>query len=483
MPTDDIRNAPSFAAPLTPVVLCGGSGTRLWPLSRESYPKQFLRLHGPESLLQQTMQRLRGIEGLGPALLISHESARFVVAEQLREIGITDARILLEPARRDTAPAIAAAALYAQAADQDPLLLVVPSDHVVKNHAAFRHAICLGIPAAMCGDLVTFGIKPHLPETGYGYIRTESWETGPAQAVLGFVEKPNRATAEQYVASGNYYWNSGMFLFRASRYLEELARNQPAMLQACRIAVASAKSDVDFIRLDTDAYSASPHSAIDDALMEHTDRISMITLDADWSDIGSWASVWEAADKDKANNATQGDVLLQDCADCLVHGTTRLVTAVGLRNIAVIETADALLVMDTSRAQDAKTLVGKLQAMHRSEATHHRKIFRPWGAYDSIGQGLRFQVKRITVQQGAKLSLQMHHHRAEHWVVVSGTAKITNGKQQYLLSENQSTYIPIGAVHSLENPGKIPLELIEIQSGSYLGEDDIVRLEDRYGRI
>ncbi len=469
-------------SPLIPVILCGGSGTRLWPLSRETYPKQFLRLLGQESLLQQTVLRLKGIASLGPALLVCNESSRFVAAEQLREIGIDDARILLEPMRRNTAPAIAVAALHALSEHEDPLLLVLPSDHVIKNHDALCTAIHFAREAASQGDLVTFGIHPESPETGYGYIRASSSETRSALPVLEFVEKPNRATAEQYVASGNYYWNSGMFLFRASCYLEELARYQPEIVAASRNAVAHAKKDFDFIRLDTASYAASPDVAIDYAVMERTDRASMVPLAADWSDIGSWASVWEAADKDADNNAMQGDVLLQDCEDCLIHGTTRLVTAVGLRNTVVIETADALLIMDTERAQDTKQLVAKLLKTRRSEATQHREIFRPWGSYDSIGNGDRFQVKRITVKQGAKLSLQMHHHRAEHWVVVSGTAKITNGDKEYLLTENQSTYIPVGVVHSLENPGKVPLELIEIQSGGYLGEDDIVRLQDRYGR-
>lgn len=467
---------------LIPVILCGGSGTRLWPLSRETYPKQFLRLLGEDSLLQQTMKRLSCVQGLGPAILVSNESSRFVVAEQLREIGIENARILLEPARRNTAPAIASAALHALSEYDDPLLLVLPSDHVIKDHDAFCTAIHYAQQAASKGDLVTFGIKPQSPETGYGYIRAGSTETDPAQPVLEFVEKPNRATAEQYVASGNYFWNSGMFLFRASRYLEELTEFQPRVAEACREAVANAKKDFDFIRLESKAYSASPDIAIDYAVMEKTNRASMIAMDAQWSDIGSWASVWDVADKDPDLNAAQGDVVLQDCENCLVHGTSRLVTAVGLRNTVVIETADAILIMDTERAQDTKKLVAELQRSKRPESTQHRQIFRPWGSYDSIGNGDRFQVKRISVKEGAKLSLQMHHHRAEHWVVVSGTAKITNGDKEYLLSENQSTYIPIGVVHSLENPGKIPLELIEIQSGGYLGEDDIVRLQDRYGR-
>jgi mannose-1-phosphate guanylyltransferase/mannose-6-phosphate isomerase len=400
----------------------------------------------------------------------------------MREIGIDNARILLEPMRRNTAPAIATAALHALSENEDPLLLVLPSDHVITDYQAFTDAIDLARRAALQGDLVTFGIMPNRPETGYGYIRAASSELRPAKHVLEFVEKPNLATAEQYVASGNYYWNSGMFLFHARRYLEELTRYQPEVVTACRNAVTLAKQDFDFIRLDSDSYASSPDIAVDYAVMERTERASMVALDAGWSDIGSWASVWDVADKDASNNAMQGDVMLQDCEDCLVHGTTRLVTAVGMRNTMVVETADAILIMDTERAQDTKQLVAKLLSTRRSEATQHREIFRPWGSYDCIGTGNRFQVKRITVKQGAKLSLQMHHHRAEHWVVVSGTAKITNGDKEYLLTENQSTYIPVGVVHSLENPGKMPLELIEIQSGGYLGEDDIVRLQDRYGR-
>jgi mannose-1-phosphate guanylyltransferase / mannose-6-phosphate isomerase len=470
--------------PIIPVVLCGGSGTRLWPLSRETYPKQFLHLQGTESLLQQTMQRLHGIERAGRALLVCNESSRFVAAEQLLQIGFDDARILLEPMRRNTAAAIASAAFYAMANGDDPLLLVLPSDHVIQNHGAFCAAIRVGQKAAEAGDLVTFGITPHAPETGYGYIRAPGAGPEAAQAVLEFVEKPSLPRAQAYLASGDYYWNSGMFLFRASRVLEELNRFQPAIVSACRNAVARARIDLDFIRLDHDAYAASPDKAIDYAVMEQTDRASMVTMDASWSDIGSWAAVWDASpDKDYDHNVVRGDVVLQDCADCLVHGTSRLITAVGLRNTVVVETADALLIMDAGRAQDTKKLVESLACSQREETVHHREVFRPWGSYDSIGAGQRFQVKRITVKQGAKLSLQMHHHRAEHWVVVSGTAKITNGDQEYLLTENQSTYIPLGVTHSLENPGKIPLELIEIQSGAYLGEDDIVRLQDRYGRI
>ncbi len=468
---------------LIPVILCGGSGTRLWPLSREAYPKQFLRLLGQESMLQQTVQRLAGIDDVGQALLVCNESSRFVAAEQMREIGIDHARLLLEPMRRNTAPAIAVAALQAMEDGGDPLLLVLPSDHVIQDGAAFRDAVAAARHAAEEGDLLTFGITPHAPETGYGYIRAASAEQGAARRVMQFVEKPNLPTAEQYIASGNYFWNSGMFLFRASRYLEELTRYQPAVVEACRAALALASKDLDFIRLDQQAYAASPDIAIDYAVMERTSRAAMVALDAGWNDIGSWAAVLDVALKDGGNNAAIGDVILQDCNDCLVHGNSRLVTAVGMRNTVIVETADAVLVIDAEQAQNTKGLVAELMAKQRSEASMHREVFRPWGSYDSIGNGERFQVKRISVKPGAKLSLQMHHHRAEHWVVVSGTAKITNGDQEYLLTENQSTYIPVGVVHSLENPGKIMLELIEIQSGSYLGEDDIVRLQDRYGRV
>ncbi|MGZ9710871.1 mannose-1-phosphate guanylyltransferase/mannose-6-phosphate isomerase [Glaciimonas sp. GNP009] len=467
---------------ILPVVLCGGSGTRLWPLSRESFPKQFIRLLGSDSLLQQTILRLKAIDGVEPALLVLNESSRFIAAEQLREIGIEDATILLEPMRRNTAPAIAVAALHAVSKGEDPLLLVLPSDHVIKDAATFRAAISDATQAAAAGDLVTFGITPLRPETGYGYIRARRTELERVQKVLEFVEKPDRAAVEQYVASRDYYWNSGIFMFRASSFLEELAQFHPEIVESCQMAVAAAIKDLDFIRLDSKSYALNPDISIDYALMEHTNRASMVSMDADWSDIGSWASVLEASDRDVNNNATYGDVMLQDCQDCLVYGNSRLVTAVGLRNIAVVETADAILVMNTEHAQDTKKLVNKLAIHKRPEVPNHREIFRPWGTYDAIWNGTRFQVKSIKVKPGGKLSLQLHHHRAEHWIVVTGTAKITNGNDQFLLTENQSTHIPLGVVHSLENPGKVPLELIEIQSGAYLGEDDIVRFDDRYGR-
>ncbi|QRX84560.1 mannose-1-phosphate guanylyltransferase/mannose-6-phosphate isomerase [Glaciimonas sp. PAMC28666] len=468
---------------ILPVILCGGSGTRLWPLSRESYPKQFIRLLGSDSLLQQTLRRLKVVDGVEPALLVLNETSRFIAAEQLREIGIENATILLEPMRRNTAPAIAAAALHALSKGEDPLLLILPSDHIIKNVVAFRAAVSDATQAALSGDLVTFGITPRHPETGYGYIRTRGSESDKVLRVMEFKEKPDRATAERYMASGEYYWNSGIFMFRASRYLEELGQFHPEIVESCNSAVTAAIKDLDFLRLNGQAYALNPDISIDYAVMEKTKKASMVKLDADWSDIGSWASVLEASQRDRNNNAIHGDVILQDCHDCLVHGTSRLVTAIGLRNVVVVETADAILVMNTEHAQDTKKMVSKLALEMRPEVPNHREIFRPWGSYDAIWNGARFQVKSIKVKPGGKLSLQLHHHRAEHWIVVTGTAKITNGNAQFFLTENQSTHIPLGVVHSLENPGRVPLELIEIQSGAYLGEDDIVRLEDQYGRV
>jgi mannose-1-phosphate guanylyltransferase / mannose-6-phosphate isomerase len=456
-----------------PVILCGGSGTRLWPLSRDSYPKQFLRLLGNDSLLQQTARRLQSIEGVQPVTLICGESSRFVIAEQMREIGVSGATILLEPARRNTAPAIAASALQALAHGDDPILLVLPSDHVMGDPAAFARAVTVAVKAAEAGDMVTFGVAPTMPETGYGYILAGGSTAGEAHKVVSFVEKPDLATAEKYLADGKYFWNSGMLVFKASSYLAELEQFHPEMLAACRAAVERASKDLDFVRLDAQSYSASPDISVDYAVMERTQKARMVPLDAGWDDIGSWAS---------QNNVVRGDALIEDCQNCLVHGTSRLVTAVGMEDTIIVETADAVLVMKADKAQDVKKIVARLAATDRPEASQHREIFRPWGSYDSIGTGDRFQVKRIKVKPGAKLSLQMHHHRAEHWVVVTGTARVTNGDKDEYLTENQSTYIPLGVVHSLENPGKIPLELIEIQSGGYLGEDDIVRFEDRYGR-
>ena len=465
---------------IQPVILSGGSGTRLWPLSRSAHPKQFLPLDGDRSMLQDTWGRVAPIAG-APALVVANEEHRFMVAEQLRQTGCVDATILLEPVGRNTAPAIAVAALEAQVNGQDPLLLVLPSDHVVRDEAAFREAIVAAAAAAEAGHLVTFGIVPTGPETGYGYIRAGEG-TGAARPVASFVEKPDHETAVGYVASGQYYWNSGMFMFRASRYIAELQRSQPDMVAAARSALERARRDADFVRLDPEAFAASPSDSIDYAVMEKTADAVVVPLAAGWNDVGSWAALWQIAEQDGDGNAHHGDVLARDCRNSLAWADGRLVALLGLDDVIVVDTADALLVAHRDKAQGVKDIVEALKRAGRPEASWHRKVYRPWGAYDSIDLGERFQVKRITVKPGATLSLQMHHHRAEHWIVVSGTARVTRGEDTFLLTENQSTYIPIGVTHRLENPGQLPLELIEVQSGSYLGEDDIVRFDDVYGR-
>ena len=465
---------------MIPVILSGGSGTRLWPLSREAFPKQFLRLAGDGSMLQETWTRVAPLATAAP-IVVAGEEHRFMVAEQLREAGCRDARILLEPAARNTAPAIAVAALEASSDGRDPLLLVLPSDHVIADAEGFRKAVTAAEAAAQAGRLVTFGIVPTGPETGYGYIKAVAGGEG-VRAVERFVEKPDADTAAAYVASGDYFWNSGMFLFRASVYLAELERHQPAMLAACRDALAKARRDEDFVRLDKPAFSASPSDSIDYAVMEKTAEAAVLPIDAGWNDVGSWAALWQVAQQDGAGNAHHGDVLARDCRNTLAWGDGRLVALLGLDDVVVVDTADAVLVAHKDKVQDIKGIVSHLKQAGRSEPTWHRKVYRPWGSYDSIDMGGRFQVKRITVKPGAALSLQMHHHRAEHWIVVSGTGKVTRGEETILLAENQSTYIPLGVRHRLENPGRVPLELIEVQSGSYLGEDDIVRFEDVYGR-
>lgn len=463
---------------ILPVILSGGSGTRLWPLSREAYPKQFLPLSGNRTMLQSTWLRVADI-ATQPPIVVANESHRFVAAEQLQEIGVAPSAILLEPTGRNTAPAIATAALEARRNGDDPLLLVLPSDHLIRDVAHFHQAIQQASSIAEQGKLVTFGIQPTAPETGYGYIKAVAGEG--ARAIERFVEKPDLATAETYVTSGQYYWNSGMFLFRASRYLEELERLQPAILAACRAAWDKARRDSDFIRLDADAFKASPSDSIDYAVMEKTSDAAVVPLDAGWSDVGSWTALRDVSEQDSNGNAHQGDIIAIDCSNTFAYGE-RLIAMVGLQDIIVVETDDAVLVGKSDRMQEVKEVVARLKADGRSEATWHRKVYRPWGAYDSIDNGERFQVKRITVKPGGTLSLQMHHHRAEHWIVVSGTAEVTRGEEVLLLTENQSTYIPLGVTHRLRNPGKLPLELIEVQSGSYLGEDDIVRFEDTYGR-
>lgn len=464
--------------PIVPVILSGGSGTRLWPLSREAYPKQFLPLVGDDTMLQATWKRVASIAGAAP-IVVANQEHRFMAAEQLRECKVLPQALILEPVGRNTAPAIAIAALQALAGGNDALLLVLPSDHVVRNEAAFHAAVKQAAVAAEAGKLVTFGIVPTAAETGYGYIKAAIGEG--VRAVDRFVEKPDQATAEKYVASGEYYWNSGMFLFKASRYLKELETLQPAILAACRAALDKAARDNDFIRLDAEAFAASPNDSIDYAVMEKTADAAVVPLDAGWNDVGSWSALWEVSDKDADGNACHGDVIALDCKDSYAYGN-RLIAMVGLQDLVVVETDDAVFVGHKDRVQDVKEIVGQIKRDGRSEAAAHRKVYRPWGAYDSIDNGARFQVKRITVKPGATLSLQMHHHRAEHWIVVSGTAEVTRGDEVILLSENQSTYIPLGVTHRLKNPGKLPLELIEVQSGSYLGEDDIVRFEDSYGR-
>lgn len=463
---------------LLPVILSGGSGTRLWPLSRESYPKQFLPLVEDISMLQATWRRVAPLAGRRP-IVVANQEHRFMAAEQLREMGAEPSAILLEPVGRNTAPAIAVAALEALREGDDALLLVLPSDHVIRDEAAFHAVVRAALPAAREGRLVTFGIVPTAPETGYGYIQAAAGEG--VRAVAQFVEKPDRATAERYLASGAYFWNSGMFLFRASRYLQELERWQPAMLTACRQALDEARRDTDFVRLQAEHFAACPSDSIDYAVMEKTDAAAVIALDAGWNDVGSWAALWEATAQDAEGNAHHGDVMALNCRNTYAHAS-RLVAMIGLEDVVVVDTDDALLIAHRDQVQQVKDVVGRIKGSGRTHAVTHRKVYRPWGAYDSIDNGERFQVKRITVKPGGALSLQMHHHRAEHWIVVSGTAKVTRGEETILLTENQSTYIPLGVVHRLENPGRLPLELIEVQSGSYLGEDDIVRFEDVYGR-
>ena len=468
---------------IIPVILSGGSGTRLWPLSRETYPKQFLPLVDQHTMLQNTALRIAGLNDMAAPMVVCNEDHRFMVAEQLRSVGIHPAAVMLEPVGRNTAPAVAIAALQARSAGADPLLLILPADHVITDVTGFRAAILQVAPHAEAGCLITFGIVPATPETGYGYIKAgPSINDAQVYTVDRFVEKPDSATAQQYLKSGDYYWNSGMFMFRASIFLAELERFAPAMLVACQQALTHGRRDRDFLWLDGEAFAACPKDSIDYAVMEKTDHAVVMPLAVGWNDVGSWSALWEAGERDQEGNIERGDVISIDTRDSYIDAGSRLVATVGVDHLVVVETSDAVLVASKERVQDVKAVVDQLKARQRPEGRLHRKVYRPWGCYDSIDFDQRFQVKRITVNPGASLSSQMHHHRAEHWVVVHGTARVTRGEEVFLLTENQSTYISVGVRHRLENPGKIPLEIVEVQSGSYLGEDDIVRYDDAYGR-
>jgi mannose-1-phosphate guanylyltransferase len=474
---------------IIPVIMCGGSGTRLWPLSRAQFPKQFLPLVNDTSMLQDTLARLPS-EHQAP-VFICNEEHRFLVAEQVKQTDNTKSTILLEPEGRNTAPAVALAALDALVDNDDALLLVLAADHVIKDKDKFHQAVGTATVAATQGKLVTFGIVPTHAETGYGYIQKGSKQKGQNDLQQGndtyqvakFVEKPDVETAQGYLASGDYLWNSGMFLFKASRYIEELDKFRPDILSACRASVEKVEKDLDFTRPDRESFLQCPDESIDYAVMEKTEDAIVVPLDAGWSDVGSYSALWEVCQQDAQHNVIKGDVIAHDTSNSYIHSQNKLITTLGVDNLVVIDTPDAVLIANKDKVQNVKEIVNVLKAQQRNESTVHREVYRPWGKYDSVDTGERFQVKRITVNPGAKLSVQMHHHRAEHWIIVSGTAKITLDEKTFLLSENQSTYIPIGVVHALENPGKLPLEMIEVQSGSYLGEDDIVRLEDKYGRV
>ncbi|HFE4535665.1 TPA: mannose-1-phosphate guanylyltransferase/mannose-6-phosphate isomerase [Escherichia coli] len=469
---------------LLPVIMAGGTGSRLWPMSRELYPKQFLRLYGQRSMLQETVLRLDDVDAREPVVICNQEH-RFLVAEQLRQINKLSHNIILEPVGRNTAPAIALAALSAIENGDDPILLVLAADHIINNKLAFHQAIKSAFKFALQGRLVTFGIVPTGPETGYGYIHRGQEETLDEQIayqVSRFVEKPNKETAESYIASGEYYWNSGMFMFRAKKYLEELEKFRPDILDACKAAIQGCKESDEFIKVDRDLFIACPDESVDYAVMEKTTDAVVVGLDADWSDVGSWSALWEVSPKDDKGNVLTGDTFLHNANNCYINTDEKLIAAIGVDDLVIINTKDAVLVVNKDQVQDVKKVVEYLKANHRSEYKRHREIYRPWSRCDVVVQTERFNVNRITVKPGAAFSMQMHHHRTEHWVILSGTGEVTIKDQKFLLTENQSTFIPIGAQYRLENPGKIPLELLEIQSGSYLGDDDIIRIKDQYGR-
>lgn len=467
---------------IVPVILCGGSGTRLWPLSRETYPKQFLPLVGTQSLLQGTLKRLNGIADLQPPVVICGEEHRFIVAEQLRQIEVQPGSIILEPIGRNTAPAIAVAA-HQVLRQEDALLLVLPSDHLIQDVPGFQKAVLQAATVAAAEHLVTFGVVPTHAETGYGYIKATTKDIAQGVfTVKEFIEKPNLTNAKKFLRAGGYYWNSGMFMFRASHYLQELGTHHDKIVSQSSLALEQSTRDLDFLRLNERAFMDCPSDSIDYAVMEKTESAALVPMSVGWSDLGSWSALYDAEEKDKHGNALQGDVMAWDTHESFIHSSDRLVATIGLKNLVVIEAKDAVLVAARDQVQDVKQIVEKLRQAKREEVKGHPRVPRPWGDYESIDEGVRYQVKRITVKPGASLSLQMHHHRAEHWIVVKGTAKVTREDEVFLLTENQSTYIPLGTKHRLENPGNVLLELIEVQSGSYLGEDDIVRYEDHYGR-
>ena len=467
---------------IIPIIMAGGSGTRLWPLSRSLYPKQFLSLINENSLLQETLKRLDGLNCL-PPVIVSNNEHRFIVAEQLRQFGVDDFQIILEPVGRNTASAVALAALKSLELHGDHHMLVLAADHAIQDIEAFHAAVLAAEQESVDNKLVTFGIVPTKPETGYGYIKKGEQVKNSVFKVNSFVEKPDLETAKNYLEQKCYLWNSGMFMFKASVYLDELKKFRPDILAACKESLSSASTDLDFIRLNSDVFAECPDESIDYAVMEKTQDCVVIPLDADWSDIGSWTSLWEISEKDEHENVSHGDVINYNSRNNYIYSEGSLISTVGVNNLIIVQTKDALLVAQQDNVQDIKKIVEILKKQKRSEHISHREVYRPWGRYDSVERGDRYQVKRITVKPGECLSTQMHHHRAEHWVVVAGTAKVTCGERTFFVTENESTFIPIGTVHTLENPGKIPLEVIEIQSGVYLGDDDIVRLSDKYGRV